>query len=119
MSTSHRLWADVPDTERIDRAFLETRVGASDPHWVQRHLNRVENPTCLMAVPWTRGRSTDPPEPLRWHPCGMSGARGEKFCHLHGGRTKFDKRPFRCRIGFHTWVKTKSRCKVCAYERMT
>lgn len=83
MESSMLCWEDVRPEHRVDRAFLETRGGAKDPAWVERFLALAENPSCHAAVPWmgtgTRGQL------LRFHPCKMKPADGERFCVRHGG----------------------------------
>jgi len=79
-----RLWADVPQTERVTEAFLRSCAGGADQRWLADKLARISKPRCQAAVRWG-GRGD------LWNPCGRSPSAGESFCVLHGGA--YTKRP--------------------------
>jgi hypothetical protein len=72
-----RLWQDVPAAERVTAKFIEGCVGARDPEWLQRRMDRLANPLCVAATPW--GSSG------KWAPCGLVPVEGANLCRVHGG----------------------------------
>lgn len=86
-----RLWRDVPDSERVDREFIEGCGGANpeqwpsakDPEkaaaaWVEKRLSALDRPVaCAAARRWYASR--------KWTRCSQRVAPGEEFCFRHGG----------------------------------
>lgn len=81
------LWASIPKADRLTVAEVKRRHppstaptvdGKAMPWWVDRLIERLQNPRCECAV-----RSTEYGN--KWLPCGQETAEGSTRCKRHGG----------------------------------
>jgi hypothetical protein len=76
-----RLWADIPDDERMMVEDWDRCQGAEDPIWLERKLAKVNGGGCQAGV-----KSFG--FPGLWHKCSFPSQPGDTFCHKHGGKKK-------------------------------
>jgi hypothetical protein len=78
-----KLWADVPETQRVtDHELRERAIGYKDddPGWLADRRSLLLAPRCHAAVPFWSNRDDV------WQPCSLPPRPGETFCAKHGGK---------------------------------